>query len=328
MRRTFLKTIPAALFAAVAGGALLSAPLARAQGDWPTKPIRLIMPAAPGGGSDTVGRIVAQALSEKLGQTVVVDNRAGAAGTLGVTLGVQAPADGYTFIWCTPSAQITTPGKLQYDPVKDLAPVSMLVAASYELVVNNALPYRNVQELVAAAKAKPGSINYGTAGTGTFGHLMAAYFGLSTGTDLVQIPFQGEGPAMVAIMSGEVQMGFISGAGALPHVKAGKVRALGVSSAVRMEGVPEDIQPIATSVPGYDMVAINYMAARAGTPKPIIDKMSQAVQQVLAMPSVRERIVALGVSPVSSTPEELGKRVAVERAKVVDVLQRAKIVLE
>lgn len=123
-------------------------------------------------------------------------------------------------------------------------------------------------------------------------------------------------------------MGFISGAGALPHVKAGKVRALGVSSATRMEGVPAEIPLVAQTVPGFDMVAINYMAARAGTPKPIVDKMSQAVQAVLAMPDVRERIVALGVSPVSSSPQELGRRVAAERAKVVDVMQRAKIVLE
>ncbi|MGB3071574.1 MAG: tripartite tricarboxylate transporter substrate binding protein [Ottowia sp.] len=328
MRRTFLKTIPAAVYASVAGGGLLSAPVVRAEDNWPSKPVRLIMPAAPGGGSDTVGRIVAQALSDRIGQPVVVDNRAGAAGTLGVTVGLQAPADGYTFIWCTPSAQITTPGSLRYDPAKDLAPVSMLVAASYMLVVNPQLPYRNVQELIQAARAKPGSFNYATAGTGTFGHLMAAYFGLSTHTDLVQIPFTGEGPAMVAIMGGEVQMGFISGAGALPHVKAGKVRALGVSSAARMEGVPADIPLVAQTVPGFDMVAINYMAARAGTPKPIVDKMSQAVQAVLAMPSVRERIVALGVSPVSSSPQELGRRVAAERAKVVDVMQRAKIVLE
>lgn len=328
MRRTFLKTIPAAICASVAGGSLLSTSMAHADENWPNKPVRMIMPAPPGGGSDTVGRIVAQALSERLGQPVVVENRAGAAGTLGVTVGLQAPADGYTFIWCTPSAQITTPGNLRYDPSKDLVPVSMLVAASYMLVVNSQLPYRNVQDLIQVARSKPGSLNYGTAGTGSFGHLMAAYFALSTQTDMVQIPFTGEGPAMVAIMAGEVQMGFISGAGALPHVKAGKVRVLGASSAVRMEGVPADIPLIGETVPGFDMVAINYMSARAGTPKPIVEKMSQAIRDVLAMPSVRDRIIALGVSPVSSTPQELARRVATERAKVVDVMQRAKIVLE
>ena len=329
MRRTFLKTIPAALYGTFAAGSLLTSPWAQAADDkWPTKPVRIMMPAAPGGGSDIVGRIVAQALSDHLGQPVIVDNRPGAAGTLGVTLGLQAPADGYTFIWCTPSAQVMAPGSIRYDPVKDLAPVSMLVDASYLLVVNPKLPYRTVQELVQAARANPGSINYATAGTGTFGHLMAAQFALATQTDLVQIPFSGEGPAMVAVMSGEVQMAFISGAGSLPHVKSGKARALGVSSATRMEGVPEDIKPIATSIPGFDMVAVNYMAARAGTPKPIIDKMSQALQTVMAMPAVRDRIIALGVSPTASTPEVLGRRVTTERGRVVEILQRAKIVLE
>ena len=327
-RRTLLKALPAALVGSVSGASLLTSSLALADDTWPNKPIRLIVPAAPGGGADTVGRIVAQGLTEKLGQSVIVDNRAGAAGTLGVTSGLQSPADGYTFIWCTPSAQIMTPGSVRYDPVKDIVPVSLVVSASYLLVVGNQQPWQKVQDLVAAARAKPGSINYGTAGTGTFGHYMAASFGLATGSELVQIPYAGEGPAMVALMRGDVQMAFISGAGALPHVTSGRVRVLGVSSATHMEGVPKDIPFVATSVPGFDLVAINYIAARAGTPQPIVDKMSQAIQAVLATPSVRERIVGLGVSPVSSTPDALGRQVGVERRKVQDTLKRANIVLE
>ncbi|QHE84474.1 Bug family tripartite tricarboxylate transporter substrate binding protein [Hydrogenophaga sp. BPS33] len=327
-RRTLLKTIPAAVWGSVGGTALLGSSLAHADDTWPNKPIRLIVPAAPGGGSDTVGRIVAQALTEKLGQPVLVDNKAGAAGTLGVAVGVQAPADGYTFIWCTPSAQIMAPPSVRYDALKDLVPVSLLVSASYLLVVGNQQPWTKVSDLVAAARAKPGSLNYGTAGTGSFGHYMAASFGLATGSDVVQIPYAGEGPAMVALMRGDVQFAFISGAGALPHVSSGRVRALGVSSASAMEGVPTDIPFVAGTVPGFDLVAINYMSARTGTPQPIVDKMSQAVQAVLAQPAVRERIVGLGVSPVSSTPDALGRRVLAERKKVHDTLKRANIVLE
>lgn len=285
------------------------------------------MPAAPGGGSDVIGRIVGQALSEHLEQPVIIDNRPGAAGTLGVTLGLQAPADGYTFIWCTPSAQIMTPGNVRYDPVKDLAPVSMLVTAAYLLVVNPKTPYHSIDDLVAAARARPGAINYGTAGTGTFGHLMAASFALENDINLFQIPFSGEGPAVTAIMGGEVEMGFISGAGSLPHVRSGRARALGVSSREPMAGIPEDINPIAAAVPGFDMVAINYMAARAGTPQPIIDKMSAAVQAVMEIPHVRERIIGLGVSPVGSSAQELGRRVMAERSRVIDLMQRASIEL-
>lgn len=328
-RSTFLKALPAVLAGHLAGASLLITPHARAAEDaWPSKPIRLIVPAAPGGGSDTVARIVAQALGEKLGQPVVVDNRAGAAGTLGVAVGLQAPADGYTFIWCTPSAQIMSPGSIRYDPVKDLAPVSLLVSASYLLVVGNQQPWRTVRELADAARDKPGQLNYGTAGTGSFGHYMAASFGLAAGGELTQVPFTGEGPAMVALMRGDVQMAFISGAGALPHVNSGRVRALGVSAAQPMEGMPTNIPAVAASLPGFDLVAINYLAARTGTPQPIIDRMSQAVQAVLSNPSVRERVLGLGVSPVASTPQVLGQRIATERKRVQDTLQRAGIVLE
>lgn len=295
---------------------------------WPSKPIRIIVPAPPGGGADSIARILSTALSEKLGQSVVIDNKPGAAGTLGVATGLQAPADGYTFIWCTPSAQILAPRSIRYDPVADLTPVSLLLSAAYILVVNPKLPYQSVNDLVAAARAKPGTINFGTAGTGTFGHLMGVSFGLATGTSLTQIPFTGEAPAMVAIIGGDVQMGFISSAAALPQVKAGKVRALGSSSATRMEGIPDDIPAVAGAAPGFDMVAINYLSARTGTPKGIVDKMSRTLHEVLTTPAVRERILALGVMPVGGMPEDLGRRVTAERTKWNDIMRRANIVLE
>ena len=319
------RTVTGALLTSLAAG---SARAAGPEDSWPSKPVRIIVPAPPGGGSDSIARILSVALSERLGQSVVIDNKPGAAGTLGVATGLQAPADGYTFIWCTPSAQILAPKSIRYDPVNDLTPVSLLLSAAYILVVNPKLPYASVNDLVAAARAKPGSINFGTAGTGSFGHLMGASFGLATNTNLTQIPFTGEAPAMVAIIGGDVQMGFISSAAALPQVKGGKVRALGSSSATRMEGIPDDIPLVAASVPGFDMVAINYLSARSGTPRGIVDKMSKTLHEVLSTPAVRERILAVGVMPVGGTPEDLGKRVTSERAKWAEVMRKAAIVLE
>ncbi|MFM9927617.1 tripartite tricarboxylate transporter substrate binding protein [Variovorax sp. H27-G14] len=329
MRRRLLQALPGALLGCVAGTSWLAAPRVHAaERAWPYKPLTLIVPAAPGGGSDAVARIVAQALGEQLGQPVIVDNRAGAAGTLGVTVGLQAPADGHTLIWCTPSAQIMAAGSVRYDPVKDLAPVSMLVSASYLLVVGNQQPWHSTRELVEAARARPHAINYGTAGTGSFGHYMAASFGLAAGADLVQIPYTGEGPAMLALMRGDVQMGFISAAGALAQVTAGRVRALGVSAAAPMEGVPKSIPFVADALPGFDLVAINYLAVRAGTPQPVVDQLSQAVQAVLAKPAVRERVLALGVTPVASTPDVVSRRVEAERKRVQETVRRAGIVLQ
>ncbi len=270
---------------------------------------------------------MSQALSEQLGQPVIIDNRPGAAGTLGVTIGLQAPADGYTFIWCTPAAQVIAPASVRYDPSKDIAPVSMLVSGAYLLVVNPQHPYQSVDDLIQAARNKPGAVNYATAGAGTFGHLVGAAFCLSAKLEMTQIPFNGESGAIVGVMSGEVPVGFISTGGALAHVKSGKLRALGLSSASRIEGVPEDIPLLSSAVPGFSLVAINYMGARAGTSPAIIEKMNRAIQAVMAMPSVRERIVALGVTPSSSTSEELGARVTAERARMKNLLQQANITL-
>ena len=287
-----------------------------------------MVPFPPGGGSDTVARIIGVALAERLGQPVVVENKPGGTGTVGVASALQSPADGYTLIWCTPAAQYLAPKSVRYDPVNDLTPVSLTVAAIYILLVNPALPIQRLSDLIAAAKARPGTVNYATAGTGGQGHLMGAYFNLQAGTDLTQVPYAGEGPALVGLISGQVQAAFISSAVALPQVKAGKLRAIGMSSANRLPGIPEDIPPIADTLLGYDVTAINYLALRSGTPRVIVERASRAINEVLVMPSVRDRIAAVGVVPVGSTPEELGRRVATERTKWAEVLQKANIVLE
>lgn len=320
--------------ALLAAGTLLATsllPAAMAAGpedNWPNRPLRLVVPFPPGGGSDTVARIVGTALAERIGQAVVVENKPGGTGTVGIGFALQAPADGYTLMWCTPAAQYLAPKTVRYDPINDFAPVSLTVAATYILLVDPKLPIHSVTDLISAAKAKPGSVNYATAGTGGQGHLMGAYFNLSAGTDLTQIPFAGEGPALIGVIGGQVQAAFISSAVALPQVKAGKLRAIGMSSATRLPGIPDDIPPIAATLPGYDVTAINYLAMRSGTPKVIVDRLSRLINEVLVTPSVRDRIAAVGVVPVGSTPEELGRRVLAERSKWAEVLQKANIVLE
>jgi tripartite-type tricarboxylate transporter receptor subunit TctC len=317
----------AMLFIAASTG--LATPGARAEATaWPDKPLRMIVPFPPGGGADTVARLLSKSIGDRIGKPVIVENKPGATGTMGVAYGLLAPADGYTMIWCTPAAQYLAPASVRYNPVKDLAPVSLTASATYILLVNPALPIRSVSDLTAAAKAHPGGMNYATAGIGGQGHLMGAYFNLSAGTDLTHVPYTGEAPALMGIMTGEVQAGFISSTVALPLVKAGKVRALGTSSARRLPGIPEEIPPIAATLPGFDVTAINYIAMRAGTPRPIIDSLSHTINEVLASPPIREQIAAVGVVPAGSTPEELGQRIAQERAKWSEVLSRSKIVLE
>jgi tripartite-type tricarboxylate transporter receptor subunit TctC len=273
-------------------------------------------------------RVVGQFLAKRWGQSVLVDNRPGGGTVIAGALVAKAPADGYTLIWCTPAAQYLAPKSVRYDPLNDLAPVSLTVAATYILLINPALPIQKVADLIAAAKSKPGTVNYATAGTGGQGHLMGAYFNLLAGTDLTQVPYAGEAPALVGLLGGQVQAAFISSAVALPQVKAGKLRAIGMSSATRLPGIPDEIPAIADTLQGYDVTAINYLSVRSGTPKPIIDRLNRVINEVLATPAVRDRIAAIGVVPVGSTPDDLGRRINAERVKWAEVLQKANIVLE
>lgn len=329
MRRSFLKTIPAALCAAVAGPAILTSRNTWADAEkWPTKPIRLSVPALPGGGSDMVARLLSQAISDDLGQSVVVENRPGASGTLAVSTGLTAPADGYTFIWCIPSSQIIPPPNVRYDVVNDLMPVGLTVSASFLVVVAADSPYATLRDLVDAAKANPGRYNYGSSGTGTYGHLAGAYFSIATGTEFTHIPYTSEAPVVVSIIGGDLQMSLISSAVALPQVRGGKLRALAVSSGERMEGIPADIPLVAEFAPGFDMVTFNYISARTGTPQPIIDRMNQSIRTALADPTIRERILSLGLEPGGGTPEALGERITAERAKLTGLMQQAGITLE
>ena len=328
MRRTFLKTIPAALCATVAGPGLLSSRFAHANeaaNNWPSRPIRIIVPAAPGAGPDTTSRIIAQAVSERIGQPIIIENKPGGSGTVAASLALQAPGDGYTFIYCIPSTQMIPPPSIRYDPEKDIVPVSLAVAASFILVVDPKLPYNTVQELIDAAKAKPESINFGSSGVGTFGHMLAAQFELASNAKLMHIPFTSEPPVTNAIIGGELQMAFISTGVSLPLIKSGKLRPLAVSSEKRMNGVPENIPPLAETLPGYNMVTYNYFAAKAGTPQSIVDRMSEAITATLNDPPVRERFYARGMAPLGGTPQELQKVIDSERVKLTTLIKQANI---
>lgn len=327
MFKRFTRCMPGlrVLAGAVIGALSLATTIAHADPNWPTRPIKLVVGFTPGGGADTMARIIAKPLSEKLGQSIVIENKPGGGGTVGVASALREPADGYTLIWCTPAAQYLAPSDLPYKPFEDLTPVSLAVSATYLLVANPALPYKTLGEMIAAAKAKPGSLNYATAGAFGHGRMMGEYMKLLAGFEMEPIPFAGEGPATVAIMGGDVQVGFISSPASLPQVQAGKLHALANTTAAAFPGIPESIRPVSETVPNFDVTAINYVAMRSGTPDDIVQRASQALQEVLAMPEIKEQIAAFGVVAQGSTPADLGKRVRAEYDQWRDVIIRAGI---
>ncbi|MEM5275170.1 tripartite tricarboxylate transporter substrate-binding protein [Cupriavidus taiwanensis] len=319
---------PAAkLFVMALVSALFSAPVL-ADDAWPTRPVKLVVPFPPGGGADRMARVIAAPLSQRLGQPVVIENRSGGAGTVGVAASLRAPADGYTFVWCTPAAQYLAPPTVPYQPMKDVAPVSLTVVGTYLLVANPSLPYRTLEDLIADAKRHPGAINYAIAGLGGHGQLMGEFFNQKAGIKLTPTPYAGEGPALVGVIGGDVQVGFISSSIVLPQVAAGKLRVLGATSELRLRGIPDDILPIAHTLPGYDVTAINYIATRAGTPQPIIERMSRAINEVLSMPAIKAQGTEGGIELVGSTPQELGARIIAERKKWHEFLQQSHIELK
>lgn len=295
---------------AAAGMSFASASLAEEA--WPTRPLRMVISFAPGGGADTAARIVAKALSEKLGQSIVIENRPGGGGTVGVASALREPADGYTLIWCSPAAEYLAPADLPYKPFVDLAPVSTVTSATFLLVANPNQPYKNLPEMIAAAKAEPEAINYGTAGAFGHGRMMGEYMKQLADFEMQPIPFQGEGPAVAAIMAGDVQVGFISSPASWPLVQSGKLVALANTTKTEFPGIPKSIAPVSDTIPGYDVTAFNYLSMRAGTPRHIIDKASEALREVLAQADVKEQMATFGVVVNGSTPEELGERLQTE----------------
>ncbi len=320
------KAVFRGLLLAFACGALPGAlPDAQAQA-WPSRPIRIVVPFPPGGGTDIGTRIVGQKLQEALGQPVVIENRAGASGIVGTEFAARAAPDGYTLMMGNIGTHTINPGlfsKLSYDPVKDFAPISQVALLPMFLLVNPSVPAASVKELVALAKAKPGQINYSSSGAGGMPHVSAALFGSMAGVAMVHIPYKGGGPAVADLIGGQVQVSFATVLESISHVKAGKLRALGVSSAKRSAAMPELPTIAEAGLPGYESGSWLALFAPAGTSREIVARLSDEAIRIVRMPDVREKLLQQGADPVGGTAAELAATQLADIAKYARVLREA-----
>ncbi len=284
---------------------------------FPTKPVRIVIPNAAGGGSDVVARIVSPKLTEQLGQQVLIDNRGGAAGAIGTEFVIKSPPDGYTLYLGTLGNFSVNPSlyeKLPYDISRDLVPVTTLVNVPYFLFVNAALPVKSVPELIAYARARPGQVFYSSAGNGSAQHLAGELFQAITGVKLVHVPYKGGGPAMTDLIGGQVQMTFSSGLSGFPQVKAGRIRALAATAAKRSTIYP-DVPSLAESLPGFEFRNWIALAAPTGTPPVIINRLNSDVVRAVTLPEVRSSLAVQGAEPIADTAEESANFIKAETAK-------------
>jgi tripartite-type tricarboxylate transporter receptor subunit TctC len=289
--------------------------------------IRLVDGFPPGGGSDLVSRTLAEKLAERFGQPVVVENRAGAGGSIGAEFVAKAAPDGYTVLLCTASSMGVNPAlrKLPYDPVQDLMPVSLVSRVSYLLVVHPSLPAKSVRDLIRMAKERPGMITYSSSGTGSASHLAMELLKSMAGVNLTHVSYKGSAQAAIDLVGGHVQAGFNNMVTSMPQVKAGKLRALGVSGLTRSSAMP-DVPTIAeAALPGYEALQWYGVLLPARTPKPILDRLHQEVVAALQLPDVRTRLTREGGDIVASTPDEFGAYIKSEIAKWTKVVKAADI---
>jgi tripartite-type tricarboxylate transporter receptor subunit TctC len=295
------------LLVAAAAVSLLTAQWVLAQG-YPTRPVRLIAASAPGGTSDILARLLAQYLTTELGQQFVVDNRAGASGIIGTDLVAKATPDGYTLLLIQPSLTINPHifAKIPYDAVRDFAPISLVVDVPQVVTVHPSVPARNIKELIALAKADPGRITNGSPGTGTHPHLTSERFQQAAGIKLQQIVYKGVAPAFVALISGEVAVVFSAASSATPHIKGGKIRAIGVTTLEPLPTLP-GVAPVAEVLPGFESSQWFGVLAPAGTPRAIVERLHQAIVNVTRNPDVKEKFATMAMQPVNSTPDAFAK---------------------
>jgi tripartite-type tricarboxylate transporter receptor subunit TctC len=298
---------------------------------WPAKPVRFISPFAPGGGADITARVIAQKLTDSLGQQVLVDNRGGAGGMIGVDLGAKAPPDGYTVVLGTIGNIAIGPSlyaKMPYDPIKDLVPISLAADALNVLVVHPTLPARNVKELVALARARPGQLYFGSSGPGATDHLAGELFNLLAGTKMVHVPYKGGAPAMLDLMSGNIQLIFATVATSISQIKANKIRALGMAGSKRFVLLP-DLPTIAEAgVPGFAVNNWYGVFAPAGTSKDIVVRLNSDIVKILQMPDAKQKLLESGIEATPSTPEQFAAYIQSETKKWAKVVRDANVKVE
>jgi tripartite-type tricarboxylate transporter receptor subunit TctC len=311
-----------------AGVLLLALGAAAVAQGYPARPLRLVVPFPPGSPSDTLGRIVAQRLSDSLGQAVVLDNRGGAAGTVGVEIGAKAPPDGYTLLIGSTGALVISPAlnpRIAYDPVRDLAPVSLVAYSPFMFAVGPAVPANNFKEFVALAAARPGRMNYASTGNGSATHLAIEQLRRLTGLELTHVAYKGGGLGAIALMAGEVQAMFTGIPVLLPFVKSGKIKGLAVSSEKRSPQLPAMPTLIESGLPGYTMGLSMGILVPAKTPAPIIRRLNKEIVEIVRIAGVRESFLSQGADPIGSTPEEFGAHVASELKRYTKVIKEAGI---
>jgi tripartite-type tricarboxylate transporter receptor subunit TctC len=310
-------------FSALVSAALFAFP-ALAQ-EYPSRPVRLIVPFAAGGPNDIIARLVGGRLSDALGQPIVVENRPGAGGNIGTDFVAKAPPDGYTLLSAGPGSLIINPllGSVPYDTARDFAPVSLMASAPNVLVVHPSVPAKSVRELIELARAHPRQLNYASGGPGSTPHLSAALFAVMAGIDIVHVPYKGTGPASADLLGGQVQMAFFGIPPLLPHIKTGKLRALAVTGKRRSPELPEVPTVDEAGLRGYEVSPWYGLLAPAGTPRAIVDRLNAEVTKIVRRPEMKEKLVSQGAEPAGGTPEDYAAAIRADTATWARVIREA-----
>ncbi|MEG2877288.1 MAG: tripartite tricarboxylate transporter substrate binding protein [Comamonas sp.] len=317
------------LVLAAASGLALGAAPAMAQ-DFPSKPIRLVVPFTPGGVTDTGARVVAERLGARLGQQVVIDNRPGASGNIGTQAVAGAAPDGHTLVLGFDGTLVINPhvfAKVPFDTVKDFAPVSKIGDTALVIVTHPSVPARTLAELIAYSKSLQGGLSYGSSGTGGTPHIAAEMLKVRTGADFLHVPYKGGGQALADVVGGQLPMLYTAVAGALPFIEKGQVRAIAISSAQRLPSLP-DVPTVAETLPGFEAISWIGLLAPAKTPRPIVERIQRELHAVVNEPAVKERLAKLGITAVGNTPAEFAQQIQADLKKYAEVVKTAGIKID
>ena len=315
---------------AASSALLLAATPALAQSDFPSKPIRLVVPFTPGGVTDTGARVVAERLGARLGQQVVIDNRPGASGNIGTQSVATAAPDGHTLVLGFDGTLVINPhvfAKVPFDTLKDFVPISKIGDTALVIVTHPSVPARTLTELIAYSKKLPGGLSYGSSGTGGTPHIAAEMLKVKTGADFLHVPYKGGGQALADVVGGQLPMLYTAVAGAMPFIERGQVRAIAISSAQRLASLPE-VPTVAETVPGFEVSSWIGLLAPAKTPKPMVERIQRELHAVVNEPAVRERLAKLGISSVGNTPAEFTQQIQADLKKYAEVVKAAGIKIE